>query len=395
MTIAAKPLDQITAADIDALVDGRVPEARNLEFKRDAIGTDVKARREFLKDVSALANTIGGDLVIGIADVDSVADKIAPLSLAEPRAEEQRLEQMLDSGIAPRLTGTRIRAVEVTGGYAIVVRVRPGWRPPHRVTYDNASRYYARTANRVYEMDNDQLRDAFLGGAELTRRLEGFRTRRNEIIGARERQRLLAPGILAAHIVPVQAGLTVLDVPAAYLVRHEFSPLRWSSQSTTVNHDGMAVVSRAGDEVEGYTQIFRDGSVETTFAPILVARQEERFNNHLRWTGFLPELVDAVARMTKSIHRLGFAPPYALMVSLLEVRGSRLTNPKSMFDDSSANLHRDLLFDQIFIEDATFGDQWQVVLREPLFDRLWQAHGYLKCSGPFDDNGAWTGNFSR
>jgi hypothetical protein len=34
--------------------------------------------------------------------------------------------------------------------------------------------------------------------------------------------------------------------------------------------------------------------------------------------------------------------------------------------------------------------EWQEVLR-PVFDGLWNAYGYPRCSDLFDDDGRWTG----
>jgi predicted HTH transcriptional regulator len=40
-----------------------IAESETLEFKRDTYGTSDRAKQELCKDVSALANTVGGDIV--------------------------------------------------------------------------------------------------------------------------------------------------------------------------------------------------------------------------------------------------------------------------------------------------------------------------------------------
>lgn len=70
----AKPIDDVTLADRQALVDHNIPESRRLEFKRDHYGRKDDDRREFAADVSAMANAQGGDLIIGIIEVMSSID---------------------------------------------------------------------------------------------------------------------------------------------------------------------------------------------------------------------------------------------------------------------------------------------------------------------------------
>ena len=56
-----KPIEQITAHDLQALVRGRALESRVLKFKREV--PDEKGTGELLKDITALADGDGGDLL--------------------------------------------------------------------------------------------------------------------------------------------------------------------------------------------------------------------------------------------------------------------------------------------------------------------------------------------
>ena len=46
----------------------QTPESMTLEFKQELPGRSEKDRMEFLKDVVALANAAGGDVIYGIAE---------------------------------------------------------------------------------------------------------------------------------------------------------------------------------------------------------------------------------------------------------------------------------------------------------------------------------------
>ena len=60
------PISEIGEAQLRNLVENKVPESQTLEFKRAAVGTRDTEKHEFLKDVSALANTAGGLLIMSV-----------------------------------------------------------------------------------------------------------------------------------------------------------------------------------------------------------------------------------------------------------------------------------------------------------------------------------------
>ena len=59
-----KPVSQLTRQDLDRGLG--VAESDHVEFKRDAYGRRDSDTREFLKDISSMANAVGGFLLIGV-----------------------------------------------------------------------------------------------------------------------------------------------------------------------------------------------------------------------------------------------------------------------------------------------------------------------------------------
>ena len=53
-----KRLEALSFADVESLVASGTREGRSLEFKRDQVGGKDEDRREFLADVSAMANSV-------------------------------------------------------------------------------------------------------------------------------------------------------------------------------------------------------------------------------------------------------------------------------------------------------------------------------------------------
>ena len=71
-----KPINNVAAADIDDLVRNKVPETRTIEYKRELPGSTDSDKREFLADVSSFANTAGGDLLFGVAEMEGLPTKV-------------------------------------------------------------------------------------------------------------------------------------------------------------------------------------------------------------------------------------------------------------------------------------------------------------------------------
>src|SRR5947207_7385913 len=109
----AKPIDQIVEDDLQRLIG--TAESRELEFK-ERLGKSDEDVKEFLKDVSAMANATGGDLIYGIVqDIDengnSVAKSIQGITVENADDVILRLDNLIRDCLKPRLLGIRIQPV--------------------------------------------------------------------------------------------------------------------------------------------------------------------------------------------------------------------------------------------------------------------------------------------
>ena len=92
MSIDKIDFDSIEEKDLHELVDAQVPEGLRLEFKSTTYGKSDSDKRELLKDVSALANSHGGHLVIGVKEHEGTASEIIGVNI-DTDAEILRMEQ--------------------------------------------------------------------------------------------------------------------------------------------------------------------------------------------------------------------------------------------------------------------------------------------------------------
>jgi predicted HTH transcriptional regulator len=99
----AKPIDFITEADPQSLINDSVPESKRIEYKRELPDASEQGKVKFLKSVTAFANTQGGDLIYGMEAEDGIPKQLQPLSMLSIDQVLQRLEQLCASGTDPRL----------------------------------------------------------------------------------------------------------------------------------------------------------------------------------------------------------------------------------------------------------------------------------------------------
>jgi predicted HTH transcriptional regulator len=76
------PLDEIDATVLERLKADSVREDRQLEYKEMLPGGSDEEKREFLSDVTGLANAAGGDLIYGVRER---RDEGAPTSTIESK----------------------------------------------------------------------------------------------------------------------------------------------------------------------------------------------------------------------------------------------------------------------------------------------------------------------
>lgn len=140
-------LNDIGEHDLQSLVINGVGESNQLDYKETLPGGDDGSKKEFLRDVSAMSNANGGDLIYGVRE-QSVGDANAAAEVVgvegvDVDAKKLWMEDLIRTGIEPRLLGVGIRVVPVGDSKVIfVVRVPRSWNGPHAVNFKGHWRFY-------------------------------------------------------------------------------------------------------------------------------------------------------------------------------------------------------------------------------------------------------------
>jgi len=380
-------LEEIHTARLLELVSAKPPESQTLEFKRELPNSTDRGRYEFLKDVCALANTDGGDLVFGVADDCS----IVPIIGEAPDAAQRRLGQILDSALEPRLVGHRFHPVPIAaGGYVLVLRIPASFNRPHRYQVNNSHRFVVRSGTHIVDMTYDQLRAAFDRTASLAERARRFRLERIDKISRGETWRPLIPGPQCVlHVLPLVAlgGRTQLDINVLFGTWTGLMFPEWNGGNRSTNLDGLIAYPSGGYDrgLVAYVQVFRQGAIEAVrFGGVLI--EEKPLIPSTLISSFFRT---GIANMRRELVRLGVSGPAIVAGAFLHVKGYQfaISNRYYRWEQSTADRPHLLLPETWVDELRDFGSVDDIA--RPMLDVLWQAFGIERCLEYDEATGNW------
>ena len=135
-----RPLNDISEADLTALITNGVAEGRTIDYKRALPGNADADRKEFLADTSSFSNTAGGDLVFGMDEAGGLPTQIVGVQAADLDLEIRRLDSILAAGLSPRIRYAMRTVTTAAGERVLVLRVERSWAGPHRVVFQQQDR---------------------------------------------------------------------------------------------------------------------------------------------------------------------------------------------------------------------------------------------------------------
>lgn len=386
----AKTLSEITIDDIRALVADSVSEGRRLEFKEELHGNSDSEKREFLYDISSLANAAGGDLIFGVSESDGIASAVPGLEGFVEDKDVLRLETSIRDGVDARIPGIQWRTIEGGDkGPVLIARVPRSWIGPHMVTLKNASRFYTRGSKGKFQMDVSQLRDAFDGTSEIPRRIERWRDDRLSKVIANDGPVALQDGPrLIMQLVPLASFASEWTLNATEIsnLQTSLKPLGSSGWDHRINVDGFLTFSKDRDRpaiARCYTQLFRSGRIEAVTSDIV---REIRCVPKMASIWYEKTILQATDEYLKTLKSLDIQMPLVFLLSITGGKGIYMTTDGWMSGYDSVPLDRDLaLFPDVLIE--SYEADLPKALR-PAFDSVWNACG-IPQSLNYDSDGNW------
>lgn len=380
-----------TLAEIQELVDDRAEETISLDFKREPYPkADKKAKEELAKDVSAMANTRGGVILIGVAENKGKAHSIHAMNEESESFDQlkRRLIQSLEGGIEPRLTDISFSRISAGAGqYLAALRVGQSIAMPHRVLINHSNRYYYRNDGGTAEFTHDQLRSVFIEGQAVRSRIDAWRLERAMRIAIDEGPAPLPNGPkLLVHLVPLSSEDYRSDFPINSLLDG------WQSLgieglgglSYTANLHGVITYVNYDDGfVPFYCQQFRNGKLE--FAEAVAPAEGKSLSSTL-----IAASVRSLLKIgDERLSTLGIEGPVYGFVSLVSVDGYVWPANSPMPRDKGPlrSSFSELLIPGVETEVGRSRESIDEIA-QPILDRIWQAFMYNRCP-LFDSEGKW------
>lgn len=217
-------INLLAESDLQRLVADGVPEGHQVEYKRDLWPETGDGQKEYLNDLAAFANASGGDLIIGMAETDSIATDLVGLDIASPQALQAALENRSRNRLEPPVQGIRMRWIGLANDrQVLVIRVPSSLSGPHRDR--QSGHFFIRGETRKDQMGIHELRDAFLGSEHLAERLRQLHLKAVEVAHRPELPFDISPDPAAVvSVMPLdvlrarrELSLTINDGVQAYL----------------------------------------------------------------------------------------------------------------------------------------------------------------------------------
>jgi hypothetical protein len=380
MSLAQKPLTGLTPDDIAQLVAERCAEGITIEFKEELPGAGDSAKRDFIADVTAMANTAGGYIVYGIREEAGCAVGITGVAADDLDKVVVRLQAILDTGTDPKISGVHFRVIVVESSkQVLVVRVPRSWNGPHMLSHQGITRFYGRRVGGNFLLDTAQLQTAFQAAAMARDAAVRFRATRvlsvasgATIVVMDERPKVVL------HIAPLVTvgGPATLDIEA--VVRADgLRPMDTELRNPRYNLDGVALVGQGHESktAHSYVQVFRDWCIEAVSSSLVTPHDDQLWLSSGDVEG---QLIDKSTTYLEFLASAGIGGPYAVMISILGARGYQIRPASTRrYDSYRLPLPSDeVLLPDVLVE-STPSDM--AVLLHPTFDVLWNAAGWERC----------------
>jgi len=377
-----RPFEDISKEDIESLKENSVREGRAIEYKRDLrAGTDGE-RKEFLADVSSFANASGGDLLFGIWEEEGAPKEIVGLKDLNPDQEIVRLNNMIRSGVEPRIPGVQMKVIEgFTEGPVLLVRIPKSWAGPHMVTFQETSRFHTRNNGGKHQMDVTEIRSAFAESEALPEKIRGFRDDRlGKIIAGETPVPLPDEPKMVLHVIPLSAFSLDFRIDPRTMKEHrsELTPFGGDYSSYRFNLDGFITVEGPIQETQkylGYCQTFRSGTIETVDSG-LTSLSEESGTRYVPTVSYEIAVLEAIPSYLIALSEIEVPGPIVVFLTFLKVDGCELAvNSRYIHPNREhSKIDRDvLLLPDVLIEE--YPCDIGTVFR-PIFDAVWNSAGW-------------------
>ena len=330
--IIDKDFEKITIDDIKNLVNNQVAEGLSLDYKVQNYDKTSGGKKELLKDVTAFANSSGGDLIIGVGDDKyNQASFIKGIETTNIAEEVNRLEQIIYNGTEPKLNTFKVKYIKLnnyTNKYIIIVRVESSPLFPHMISFQRTNKFYIRKSDKNILLDAYELRNIFLKSENIFENIKNENKKRITKIYSGE------------SIVPINdltPKLLINLIPYSAINNNKnilnFKNIKLNFPEQRINFDGILAYKTNQNGIESYCQLYRNGILEfVSTTSKIFCNIKNPFNEKdgeinvilANKNDFENYIVGKCEYFFNVLKSLNIELPVYLFVSLLDVKGYRI-----------------------------------------------------------------------
>ena len=162
--LIGQQLERGTESDLAKLTAGGVPEDTDLDYKQQLYGSSDSDKRDLAGDVAALANSLGGLLLIGVQENGTGnAAQLSPVAVTGQ--ENVRIRQIVATYVAPipQFEIFQVPSVNAPSNSYLLLVVAPSAYRPHAVRVNDALRYPVRDGPRIRYLTESEVADMYRG----------------------------------------------------------------------------------------------------------------------------------------------------------------------------------------------------------------------------------------
>lgn len=359
----------IVWADVLDLIETGRSEDRRLDFKRELPGGKDEDKKEFLADISSLANADGGDIIFGVDEIDGVAAGIPGVAIANPDSDVLRLENLARDGLQPRIVGLRSQYIpdpERAGTGVIIMRAPASLQAPHQVVFQKRNRFYTRHSKGKAEMDVTELRLAFTGSDNIRPRLRAL----YGMLPKLSTIPLVDGPSLLISVAPVglfrrEAIIEISDYQQAVM------PVWGGSLDWTQTLEGFLAWAPTAEGSYAQAMTYRAGWTELWSQQGSLNQPDTKWIWAYRVEG---DVEKAVVKALGVLQSHGIEGPWSVQIRLLNVKGYDLYTGDRWAAPTPSNRSEFIFNDLVF-------DQFEEETLLPTFREIWWAFGQDRPEG--------------